>query len=249
MEVRTSLKDGILQIGAFGPSFDWHHCQLSHITVIIPHHVQPNVQAHVVSGYINVRGSDRTGFKNLKLTTSLGYIKTDKIKVQNELDIQLFTGFLSSQETTSGFSNFQVETGMIDLYKTWSNESNVEVGLGAIKARSVQSEKNIHMTTGIGAICAEMDSKKISTHVDYGFLRVKPADSNYYFKMSSKWGVVDVLSTSKEQARFEEKVGVIEKTGWFGEPHDASEIEMTTTYARAELVFHRSYKLYDDAQE
>jgi len=245
MAVQSILQDGILQVAAMGPSFDWNHCQLSHITVIIPKSAFLTVEAHVVSGHIDAHAVQ---FKNLKLTTSVGYIRTHDVKISNELEIQLFAGYAHVHTTTSNITNLEIENGMIDVHTSWFlKETSIAVGFGFIRTRHLLSPQSLALTVGIGGICSEIgsESQLIDAHVDYGFLRIKPSDSSFYFTMKSNWGIVDVIN-HEEKPKFilQEKY---EKNGIFGSVQNSNKrmVRITTTYARAQLILHNSAQLYE----
>jgi hypothetical protein len=231
MSVQADIKDGIVEIAAMGPSFDWRHCQLSHVTVTLPKDSTIDLTARVIFGKIITHSH----FSNLKLATSLGVIKTDRSKIAHNLDIQALAGYVSLKGTSGNISSVEVQNGLIRSDSSFFTNAYFGVGFGGNIHRGLLSLQSLEITTLLGFICSKhIQSSSIKAHVDYGLLRSQIGGS-FTYTLKSQWGKVE-LEPAENALVTKISDTPYERMGVIGTNQEHRSVQITTTYGRAYLI-------------
>jgi hypothetical protein len=227
MSLQTSISNGLVRIVALSP-FDLRSCQLSHITVVLPVNVSVDVNAHVVLGHISVHSK----LNNVKLSTSIGYIETDRLQA-DKLDVEIMIGYSSTRSTTAVASLIEVQAGILHVDKMASQTTSLAVGIGALHTRKLYANSSLEMTTFFGSLHSRHFSKMVKAHVDYGIMKIQPRGT-FYFEMKTDVGHLDVIHL------YDKPKYVVEsykhKIGYCGTDKVDHQVLLSTTYGRVVLM-------------
>jgi hypothetical protein len=239
MNVQFSSLNGVVRMHAMGPTFDFHKCQLSHIKVVVPSVANPDLSANVVTGYLKV---GKTQWRNARLVSSLGYIKSHHLTVREKFEVDVGAGYVELHETTSNVSRLLVQTGLVELHRFSGVETVAEMEIGCLHTKDIVSQKSLSMIVDLGAMCVnELGAgKETLAVVGYGFLRLKPAtDFCYSFAMETEWGNLNVVHQDEEHKPHYVKETHKHKSGKVGQHHTHSNIFVSTKYGSVSLFTDR----------
>jgi len=238
MKTEHSLKAGVLHLFSTGPSFDWYHCQMSHIEVVVPTSSRLNLTAQAVSGFITV--NSKSAFDRVALGTSFGIVKSHHLRVIDSLNVRAMIGYVSLHEVIAKTAQVDVSTGVARIHTLKATDTRIEVRAGVAHINDVDSKHSLSMGVEVGGICAQEigPSKTTQVAVEYGYLRLRPTeDSCYAFLMETRYGQLTVLNHFDEQRS---KVsGNTKKSGVVGTEHAHSNIFVSTQYGHVTLVTER----------
>jgi hypothetical protein len=236
MNVQFSSLNGVVRLHAMGPTFDFHKCQLSHIKVLVPSTAILDLSANVITGFLKV-GESR--FRNARLVSSLGYIKSHHLTVQERLEVDVAAGYVELQDTASNVSRLLVQTGLLDIHQFSGVETVAEMEIGCLHSKEIASHKSLSMLVDLGAMCINelAASKETLAVVGYGFLRIKPAtDYCYSFVMETEWGNLNVVHKDEDHKPHYVAETHKHKSGKVGRTHTHSNILVSTKYGSVSLV-------------
>jgi len=239
MKTDYSVKSNIVHLFSMGPSFDWYHCQMSHIDVLVPSSLSHfHLTAQVVSGLISVDA--KSSFEKVELGTSFGVVKSHNLHVTQSLNIRAMLGYVSLHEIHSNITQIELQTGVAHLHSFQGLDTKVEVRAGFVHFNKIFSSNSLTMIADVGAICAKDIGPSKTTHavVEYGYLRLRPtASSCYAFLMETHFGHLTIVNHHAEDHHDVPRAN--KKSGVVGTEHAHSNIFVSTTYGHVTLVTER----------
>jgi hypothetical protein len=238
MKTQHTIKAGVLHLFSMGPTFDWYHCQLSHIEVVVPVSSHLDLTAQTVSGLITVNA--KSAFNSVALGTSFGVIKSHNLHVREALNVRAMVGYVSLHDVQSNITQVEVSTGVAHIHSLEGINTRVNVRAGFARVNTIHSKQSLLMAVEIGSICAKEIGPSKTTHVavEYGFLKLKPTkESCYAFLMETQYGQLTVVNHFDEH---HSKVSSsTKKSGVVGTEHAHSNILVSTNYGHVSLITER----------
>jgi len=237
METKYTVKHKVLHLFSMGPSFDWFHCQMSHIEVLVPSSAVLNLTAQTISGIISVQA--RANFDRVDLGTSFGIIKSSHLHVENTLNIRAILGYVSLHEVKSNVTHVEIQTGVAHLHEFKGINTRVQIKVGLAHFNALESQKELFMEVDVGSICARDIVPAKTTHavVEYGHLRFRPrADSCYAFLMETHYGQLNVIHFTDQHHHSKMGTLTAKKSGIVGTERAHSNIFVSSSYGHVTLV-------------
>jgi hypothetical protein len=237
MKTQHALKAGVLHLFSMGPSFDWHHCQTSHIEVVLPASSHLNLTAQAVAGLITV--NTKSTFDRVALGTSFGMIKSHNLHVLETLHVRAMVGVVSLHDVISNVTHVEVGTGVAQVNELLGMETRVDVRAGVARLNSIESNHTLSIAVEIGAVCAKEIGPSTTTRasVDYGLIGLKPTrDSCYAFLMETIYGQLSVAEHHHHSKNSNSTISSnTKKSGVVGKEVPHSNIFVSTQYGHVTL--------------
>jgi len=189
-----------LAISAKSPSFDLQHCQIMHVSVVIPassqHLLSLFAKANV--GYINVKTKSYT-FNKLSLDVMVGVIKARKVSANDISAVTSFGGVMGCTWNATNSITVRSDIGGVCLKDIHAKQSSVSIDKGILRVKNVESPV-WNSTLNYGCMVQKnVESQTLNSAINYGRMWISPSaqfsghvvlsSPNAHFDVSARRGL------------------------------------------------------------
>lgn len=176
------------------PSFDWHHCQIATVEVVVPEsmtYVTSNIDLafSVILGSVEVAFHDERTFKSIDAHADVGLVYGRNFHASETFSASVGLGGLRLKDFHAPSITANVDVGFIHARHVESMDSSVALGIGFANLGH-WSTYSLNLIANIGYVhMGEFyHTKIVKAHVAYGKLRFVPETWQGTFTLESPYG-------------------------------------------------------------
>jgi hypothetical protein len=218
-----------LSISAKAPSFDLQHCQILHVSVVIPatstHLLSLSAKADV--GYIRLKTQSYT-FDKVDLNVNLGVVRAGKVSAKDISAAVSIGGVVGCTWNASETVTVNTGFGGSCLKGITAKQASVAVQTGYLRIRDVQSSDwNSKVNYGV-MVQNDVMAKSVNSEINYGKMWVTPSKefggsvlfttvNHGHLEVSAKRGVeVPAIVSQTSASGDQQSVKIVDNKGLEG---------------------------------
>jgi hypothetical protein len=194
--------EGIFELMVNSPSFDWNHCQLTHIELVLPTNLPPEIKyaltATVQFGKVVVADLSNP-LDSLDAYARFGHVKVHDVEVENSLIASARVGAVKMARVAADAVIAEVATGGMHVKHVTANSGVARVETGYAKLNN-WAVRTMFAWTEFGYLGMHNfpQNDGVTASVDYGKLSYVPhSDFSGHVTMESPYGFLHFDQASK----------------------------------------------------